>query len=383
MLKFESNLFNARNAFSSDPNNEVVFYFMSTTTPTSTPPSLDETRSLMQKRLKGIVPDFEITAKAELAHQINVLKKEMNAVILGHNYMEPALYHSVPDHTGDSLQLSVIASKTQADIIVFCGVWFMGETAKVLNPGKTVLVPSTHAGCSLAEGIKVADVHLLRERFPEAPVVSYVNTYAEVKAESDYCCTSGNADKVLKYLFDQGHTRVIFVPDEYLARNTAAQLGVAYIPGADPASVSVAPDTPAVVGWNVRCEVHELFTVDDVANIRRQYPDAVILAHPECHPDVVAKVDVTGSTKAMVDYVASVEAPRYALLTECSMGDNIAAEFPNKEMVRACSLRCKHMNQITLEDTLEGLKKVQYKVELNDDIITRARLPIDRMIQIR
>ncbi len=383
MLEFESNLFNARNAFSSERNNEVVFYYMSTTSTPSIPPSLDETLSMMRKKLKGVVPDFEIVAKAGLAHEINVLKKELNAVILGHNYMEPALYHSVPDHTGDSLQLSVIASKTTADVIVFCGVWFMGETAKVLNPKKTVLVPSEHAGCSLAEGIKVADVHALRERFPEAPVVSYVNTYAEVKAESDYCCTSGNADKVLKFLFDQGHRRVIFIPDEYLARNTAAQLGAAYIPGADPASVSVAADVPAVVGWNVRCEVHELFTVGDVESIRRQYPDAVILAHPECHPDVIARVDVTGSTKAMIDYITEVEAPRYALLTECTMGDNIAAEFPNKEMVRACSLRCKHMNQITLEETLSALKKTQYKVELSQDIIERAKLPIDRMIQIR
>ena len=347
------------------------------------PLSLDETLAIMRKRLKGIVPDFEIQMKAGLAHQINVLKKELNAVILGHNYMEPALYHSVPDHTGDSLQLSVVASKTTADIIVFCGVWFMGETAKVLCPEKTVLVPSLKAGCSLAEGIKPEDVRMLRDRFPGAPVVSYVNTYATVKAESDYCCTSGNADKVLKHIFDQGHQRVLFLPDEYLARNTAAQLGVAYIPGNDPASVSVPENAPAVIGWNVRCEVHELFTVQDVENIRRQYPDAIILAHPECHPDVIAKVDVAGSTKAMIDYIVTSNAPRFALLTECSMGDNIAAEFPDKEMVRACGLRCKHMNTITLEETLEALQKIQHKVELSPDIIQRAKLPIDRMIQIR
>lgn len=347
------------------------------------PASLEETLACMRRKLKGIVPDFEIQAKAELAHEINLLKKERNAVILGHNYMEPALYHSVPDHTGDSLQLSVIAAKTPADIIVFCGVWFMGETAKVLNPAKTVLVPSEHAGCSLAEGIHVQDVLALRKRFPGAPVVSYVNTYAVVKAESDYCCTSGNADKVLKYLFDQGHKRVIFLPDEYLAKNTATQLGAAFIPGNDPGSITVAEDAPAVIGWNVRCEVHELFTVQDVENIRRQYPDVVIIAHPECHPDVIARVDVAGSTKTMIDYIKSVEAPRYALLTECTMGDNVAAEFPGKEVVRACSLRCKHMNQITLEDTLEALKKTQFKVELAPEVIKRAKQPIDRMIQIR
>lgn len=346
-------------------------------------PSLDTTLEMMRRKLKGIIPDFEIQAKAEYAHQINRLKKELNAVILGHNYMEPALYCSVPDYTGDSLQLSVVASKTEADIIVFCGVWFMGETAKVLNPQKTVLVPSEKAGCSLAEGITPEDVIALRERYPDAPVVSYVNTYATVKAESDYCCTSGNADKVLQHLLDAGHRRVIFLPDEFLARNTAAQMGVAYI-AADDAGTDTAPkDAPAIIGWHTRCEVHELFTSEDVDNIRRQYPDAVILAHPECSPEVIAKVDMSGSTKGMIDYVLKVDAPRYALLTECSMGDNIAAEFPHRAMVRACSLRCKHMNTITMEDTLAALQHIQYKVELPPEIIARAKLPIDRMIQIR
>ncbi len=344
--------------------------------------SLDALFSVMKKRLAGIVPDFEIAAKAELAWKIKQIKRDKNAVILGHNYMEPALYHSVPDYTGDSLQLSAISAKTSADIIVFCGVWFMGETAKILNPGRMVLVPSDKAGCSLAEGVAAEHVRGLRERFPNAPVVTYVNTYAEVKAESDYCCTSGNATKVLRHLFEQGHTQVIFLPDEYLARNTAAELGAAYADGADPAA---APESgrPTVIGWNVRCEVHELFTPEDVGAIRRQYPDAVILAHPECSPEVVSLVDVTGSTKDMADYVEKVDAPRYALLTECSMGDNIAAQFPHREMVRACSLRCKHMNLITLEDTLEALQKEQYKVELSPEIIERARRPIDRMIELR
>lgn len=347
--------------------------------------TVDDTLRLMRARLSHIVPDVEIAAKAELAHQINRLKREMNAVILGHNYMEPALYHTVPDHTGDSLQLSVVASKTAADIIVFCGVWFMGETAKILNPGKTVLVPSDHAGCSLAEGITAEDVLRLRERFPGAPVVSYVNTYAAIKAESDYCCTSGNADKVLEHLMAQGHKRVIFLPDQYLARNTASQLGVAYFAasGSDAEYGFLPEDEPVVIGWSAKCEVHELFTVDDVANIRRQYPGVVILAHPECSPEVVAAVDVSGSTKAMVDYVRDVDAPRYALLTECAMGDNLAAEFPHREMVRACSLRCKHMNTITLEDTLAALQKLQHQVHLGDDLIARARTPIDRMISIR
>jgi len=213
-------------------------------------------------------------------------------------------------------------------------------------------------------------------------VVSYVNTYAEVKAESDYCCTSGNAKKVVRHLVDQGHNRVIFLPDEFLARNTANELGFAYIEPGQPTD-SAPLDQPAVIGWNVRCEVHELFTVQDVANIRRQYPDVVILAHPECSPEVIEQVDISGSTQVMVDYVEKVDAPRYALLTECSMGDNLAGQFPNREMVRACSLRCRHMNQITLEDTLEALEKVQFQVELPDAVIERARKPIDRMLEIR
>ncbi len=351
----------------------------------SVPVSMDDTLQLMRARLSHVIPDFEIQEKAEVAHRVNSLKREMNAVILGHNYMEPALYHSVPDYTGDSLQLSVVASKTQADVIVFCGVLFMGESAKILNPSKTVLVPSEKAGCSLAEGVTPEDVIALRQRFPGAVVVSYVNTYASVKAESDYCCTSGNADKVLQHLIGLGHKRIIFLPDEYLGRNTARDIGVNYFAATDSdENYALLPaDEPAVIGWKSRCEVHELFTVEDVENIRRQYPDAVILAHPECSPEVMAKVDVAGSTKVMVDYVRDVDAPRYALLTECSMGDNLAAEFPHREMVRACSLRCKHMNTITLQDTLEALQKLQYQVHLSDDVITRARTPIDRMISIR
>lgn len=346
------------------------------------PATLDATRKLMRERLDGIVPEFEIDLKADYAHQINLLKKEMNAVILGHNYMEPALYHSVPDYVGDSLHLSGVSAKTDADIIVFCGVWFMGETAKILSPEKTVLVPSEKAGCSLAEGITGADVRALRAKFPGAPVVTYVNTYAEVKAETDYCCTSGNAEKVLHYLFDKGHRIVIFLPDEYLARNTAHDAGAAYVsPDADPSEIPA--EGNVVIGWNARCEVHELFKPQDVRDVRKQYPEAVILAHPECSPEVIAEVDVSGSTQVMVDYVEKVEAPQYALFTECSMGDNLAGQFPHREMVRSCSLRCRHMNQITLEDTLEALQKMQYQVELDPEIIAKARKPIDRMLSIR
>ncbi|MBP8131227.1 MAG: quinolinate synthase NadA [Candidatus Hydrogenedentes bacterium] len=349
-----------------------------------TVPTLEETKRRMRERLRGVIPDFEVDFKAGIAHEILELKHARNAVILGHNYMEPALYHSVPDYTGDSLQLSAVSAQTDADIIVFCGVWFMGETAKILNPGKTVLVPSRQAGCSLAAGIEAADVVNLKNRFPGAPVVTYVNTYAAVKAESDYCCTSGNADKVVRHLLGQGHKRILFLPDEYLAHNTANELGIHFFSDRDEAAIAAAPtDEPVVIGWHSRCEVHELFSVEDVGNIRRQYPDAVILAHPECKPEVIELVDISGSTKAMADFVRANDSRRYALLTECSMGDNLVAEFPHREMVRACSLRCQHMNQVTLEQTLEALQHTQYEVELDPEVIERARLPIDRMLAIR
>jgi len=350
--------------------------------------SVEDMLGRMRAKLGKIVPDVDLVLKAELAFEINRLKRELNAVILGHNYMEPALYHSVSDYVGDSLELARISTQTDADIIVFCGVQFMAETAKVLNPEKTVLIPSEKAGCSLAEGITAADVRALRTIYPGAPVVTYVNTYAEVKAESDYCCTSGNSTAVVRYLFNQGHDRVIFVPDEYLARNTAIELGATFVPAPvspqdGPINTGVERGRPNIIGWRARCEVHELYKVEDVENARRQFPDVVILAHPECHPDVIAKVDVSGSTKGMIDYIKSTPAPRYLLLTECSMGDNIAAEFPDREMVRACSLRCKHMNLITFEDTLRSLQEIQYKVDLPEDIVARARLPIDRMLAIR
>lgn len=348
--------------------------------------SVAETYARMKARLSKVVPDAELRIKAELAYAVNRLKRQRNAVILGHNYMEPALYHSVPDYRGDSLELSRLSAKTDADIIVFCGVLFMAETAKILNPGKTVLIPSLKAGCSLAEGITPEDVRQLKARYPGAPVVSYVNTYASVKAESDYCCTSGNAAAVVRHLLAEGHTRIIFLPDEYLARNTAAELGLPFVMppiGGDGDDSALDTMKRAIIGWRARCEVHELFTVGDVENARKQFPDVVILAHPECPPEVVEKCDYSGSTKGMIDYVRNVDAPRYLLLTECTMGDNIAAEFPHREMVRACSYRCQYMNLITLEDTLAALENVQYKVELPEDIITRARIPIDRMLAIR
>lgn len=357
---------------------------MSKTLAVQEAPSLDETLRLMKARLSRVLPDVEIEMKAELAFEINCLKTELNAVILGHNYMEPALFHSVPDHTGDSLELSRISAETEADIIVFCGVQFMAETAKILSPDKTVLIPSEEAGCSLAAGITGEDVLRLKALYPGVPVVTYVNTYAGVKAESDYCCTSGNATAVVKHLLDQGHRHVIFLPDEYLGRNTAREMGVGFVlPPIDGGAAAKIDAEHAIIGWRARCEVHEQFTVNDVLNVRKQFPDVVVLAHPECSPEVIDQCDYTGSTKQMTNYVRDVDAPRYLLLTECSMGDNIAAENPHREMLRLCSLRCPHMNQITLEDTLAALREIQYKVELDPEIIERARIPIDRMLEIR
>ncbi|MFA6241553.1 MAG: quinolinate synthase NadA [Candidatus Hydrogenedentales bacterium] len=344
-------------------------------------PTREEAFRLMRTKLAGIVPDFELQMKADLAFEINRLKAELNAVILGHNYMEPALFHSVPDYVGDSLELSRISTQTDADIIVFCGVQFMAETAKILNPGKTVLIPSQKAGCSLAAGVTADDVRKLKALYPGVPVISYVNTYADVKALTDYCCTSGNAAKVVRHVLDLGHKHVIFLPDEYLGRNTAKEMGLPFVLAN--AEKAVATPECAVIGWSARCEVHELFTVEDVTMARRQFPDVLIVAHPEVSPEVLEVCDAAGSTKQMIEYVRTSDAKRYLLLTECSMGDNIAAENPEKEMLRLCSHRCPHMGQITLEDTLEALQKIQYKVELPEQIIRDARLSIDRMLEIR
>lgn len=336
----------------------------------------------MKARLGHVVPDIELRYKAELAERILRLKQERNAVILAHNYMEPALYHSIPDFTGDSLELSRKAAQTDQDIIVFCGVRFMAETAKILNPGKTVLLPAERAGCSLAESITAEDVRRLKQQFPGVPVVSYVNTYAEVKAESDICCTSSNAAAVIQSLDSDC---VIFLPDEFLAKNVARETGrrIIFPTKKNRRKAGGAGELDyQMIGWPGRCEVHERFTVDDVKNARRQFPDVVVLAHPECKPEVVRAADFTGSTMAMVRYVRQASARRYLLLTECSMGENIAAENPDKEMVRICSLRCPHMNEITLEDTLNSLELNRYVIEVPEEIRVKALRAVERMIAI-
>jgi quinolinate synthase len=339
----------------------------------------------MQAKLADVVPDVELQIKAEVAFEINRLKEEKNAVILGHNYMEPALFHSIPDFVGDSLALSRKAAQTDQDIIVFCGVEFMAETAKILNPTKTVLLPAAKAGCSLAASITAADVRRLKAQYPGVPVVTYVNTYADVKAETDICCTSGNAVAVVNSL--PGDT-VIFLPDEYLAKNVARETNKRIIipsrlPNISLDAISLdGPEKPQMIGWHGRCEVHERFTVGDIQAVRAQFPDVAILAHPECSPQVVEAADFAGSTQAMIDFVEQVDASRYLLLTECAMGDNIAAANPHKEMLRLCSVRCPHMNQITLEQTLDALRYNQYEITVPEEMRLRAARAVERMIAI-
>jgi quinolinate synthase len=336
----------------------------------------------MRETLGRIVPDVELHYKSKLAFEINRLKEEIGAVILGHNYMEPALFYSVPDFTGDSFELARRAAETERDPIVFCGVRFMAETAKILNPNRTVLIPSDRAGCSLAESITAEDVRRLKERYPSVPVVTYINTYADVKAETDVCCTSSNAAAVVDSLDAE---TVIFLPDEYLARNVARDTGRHLIvPTKNPADLRE-EDTAleyALIPWTGKCEVHEQFTVEDIARVREQFPDVVVLAHPECSPEVVAKADFSGGTTAMIRFVREGKAERYLLLTECSMGDNIVAANPEKETVRLCSIRCPHMNEITLEDTLESLRRRRYVVDVPEPTRSLARRALERMLAV-
>src|SRR5215212_925113 len=309
-------------------------------------------------RVKTVVPQVEWPFFAPYVKAINALKKERNAVILAHNYQTPEIYNCVADHVGDSLQLAREASKVKADIIVQCGVHFMAETAKVLNPEKTVLIPDLKAGCSLASAITGEDVRLLRERFPGVPVVTYVNTSAEVKAESDITCTSSNALQVVESL---GVNKVIFVPDQYLAKYVAPQTKV------------------KIIAWKGSCEVHERFTGDELAMIRANDPSVQIVAHPECPPDVIAASDFTGSTAHMIDWVRKNKPKRVVLVTECSMADNVQAELPDVEFTRPCNL-CPHMKRITLPKILDSLLHMKEEVVVDPAIAAKARRAVERMI---
>ena len=313
---------------------------------------------VLYDKVSRVIPEIEWPFHSHYIEEINKLKKEKNAIILAHNYQTPEIFHCVADVMGDSLKLAREAKKTDADIIVMCGVNFMAETAKIMNPSKTVLIPDPLAGCSLAESITGKDVRLIKKMNPGIPVVTYVNTSADVKAETDICCTSSNALEIIESL---GADKVIFLPDEYLAKNVAAQTDV------------------KIIMWHGKCIVHEEFTAKEIREYREANPGITILAHPECSPDVIAEVDYAGSTSKMNNYVKEKQPAKVLMVTECSMSDNVSVENPNVEFIRPCNL-CPHMKRINLPKILESLMLEIYEIKIDQDILERARIPIERML---
>jgi len=314
----------------------------------------------LYERVRKVIPPIEWPAFEADIEAILRLKRERGAIVLAHNYQSPEIFHCVADVVGDSLALAREAAKGDAPVIVMAGVHFMAETAKLLNPSKTVLIPDPEAGCSLAESITPEDVALLRQAYPGAPVVTYVNTSAAVKAASDICCTSANALKVVESL---GVPRVVMTPDEFLARNVAAQTKI------------------EIIAWRGRCEVHEQFTAADIRELRESYPGAVVLAHPECPPEVVAEADFAGSTADMIGYVGKNRPARVALVTECSMSDNVSVQYPDIEFVRPCAL-CPHMKRITLGKIRRALETMQGEVTIDPAVAAPARRAVERMLAL-
>lgn len=318
------------------------------------------TAASLYDRVRRVIPPIEWPAFADDIEAILALKRKRNAVILAHNYQTPEIFHCVADIVGDSLALARKAMTVDADVIVLAGVHFMAETAKLLNPGKTVLIPDLGAGCSLADSITASDVRLMRQGYPGLPVVTYVNTSAAVKAESDICCTSGNALAIVESL---GAPRVIMLPDEYLAKNIASQTKI------------------EIVAWKGHCEVHERFSPADISELREAHPGVTVLAHPECPPEVVAAADFAGSTAAMSDYVGRHKPARVVLMTECSMSDNVAVEHPDVDFVRPCNL-CPHMKRITLANIRAALEENRHIVTIDPHVAERARQAVERMLAI-
>ena len=324
-------------------------------------PEVERSTAHLYERVKNVISPVEWPLMAPYVKAINELKKTRGAVILAHNYQTPEIFHCVADIGGDSLQLAIEATKVEADIIVQCGVHFMAETSKLLNPHKTVLIPDQRAGCSLASSITGADVRLLRERFPGVPVVAYVNTSAGVKAEVDICCTSSNAVQVVESL---GAPTVIFLPDQYLARYVASKTDV------------------KIIAWKGACEVHERFTGDELRAYREADPSVQIIAHPECPPDVLAEADFTGSTAHMINWVRDKRPRCVVMITECSMADNVRAELPDVEMLQPCNL-CPHMKRITLPKILDSLLTLREEVTIDPLIAGKARRSVERMINLK
>jgi quinolinate synthase len=322
-----------------------------------------ETDALYAK-VQHVIPAVEWPAYAPLIAGINWLKRQKNAVILAHNYMTSDIFFCVGDFQGDSLQLAREAAKVEADVIVQAGVHFMAETSKILSPSKTVLIPDLRAGCSLAASITGADVRLIKERFPGVPVVTYVNTSADVKAESHITCTSSNAVQVVEHIAKAWNSdRVLLIPDEFLAKNVAAQTAV------------------KIIAWRGRCEVHERFTAQDVRDMRDAHPGVIVLAHPECPPDVLAEADYAGSTAALANYVMEKNPRKVVLLTECSMSDNVAQAAPQTDFVRPCNL-CPHMKRITLESIYDALLHMKHEVIVPEDVRVHAKAAIDAMLAL-
>lgn len=316
-------------------------------------------------KVAHVIPEVEWAVHAPYVAEINRLKKEKNAVILAHNYMTPEIFYCVSDFRGDSLQLAHEAAKTDAQVIIQAGVHFMAETSKILSPEKMVLIPDTRAGCSLAASITGADIRLLKQKYPGLPVVSYVNTSADVKAESDVCCTSSNAVAVVEDIArEKGVDTVIMTPDEYLALNVAKQT------------------TIKIITWKGHCEVHERFTAEEIRHYRAANPGVVVLAHPECPPEVVAEADFSGSTSAMIGYVGNHRPKRVVMVTECSMSDNVAQQYPDVEFVRPCNL-CPHMKRITLPQILHALETMTYEVLVDPVIAERAKAAVERMLAVK
>ena len=323
-------------------------------------PALAREMAPLYERVKSIVTPMEWMQYAPLIKSINELKAQRNAVILAHNYMTPEIFHCVGDIRGDSLQLAKEAARADGDIIVQAGVHFMAETAKLLNPDKTVLIPDMKAGCSLAASITADDVRALRKAYPGVPIVTYVNTSAAVKAECDICCTSSNAVQVVESL---GVDRVLFIPDEYLAKYVQTKTDI------------------EIIAWKGRCEVHERFTSKELENYRKSDPGVRIIAHPECPPDVIDMADFTGSTAAMINWVKTERPDKVLMVTECSMASNVAAETPEVEFVGPCNL-CPHMKRISLENIRDSLLYLEHEVTIDPAIAERARRSVERMVNL-
>ncbi len=321
-------------------------------------PEVAKEMAPLYERVKSVVPPVEWPQMAPLIKAINDLKKQRNAVILAHNYMTPEIFHCISDYVGDSLQLAVEASKVDADVILQCGVHFMAETSKLMNPSKKVLISDVKAGCSLAESITAADVRALREAYPGVPIVTYVNTSADVKAECDICCTSSNAVQIVNSFESD---KVIMVPDEYLAKYVATQTD------------------KEIIAWKGHCEVHERFTAKELNEYREANPGLKIIAHPECPPEVIEAADYTGSTGAMISWVKNNRPSKVMMVTECSMSDNVAVETPGVEFIRPCNF-CPHMKRITLENVYEALLEMKEEVTIAPEIAERARLSVQKMI---